>query len=89
VKNEKHGIQTISASLLVAASLLVMSNPSFATTQGQQRQQGRDVKQDTRQDSRGEKANCRAADQKSNGGCRQDKRESKQGGRQQARDIKY
>jgi hypothetical protein len=65
VKNEKHGIRTISVSLLVAASLLVIPNLSFATTQGQQRQQGRDVKQDTRQDSRGEKANCRAADQKS------------------------
>lgn len=89
MKNEKYGIRTISASLLLAASLLVVPNLSFATTQGQQRQQGRDVKQDTRQDSRGEKANCRAADQKSNSGCRQDKRENKQGGRQQARDIKY
>jgi hypothetical protein len=60
-----------------------------ATKQGEQRQDARDVRQDTRQDARVEKIDCRQANNKSNAACRQDKRGSKQDGREQARDIKY
>ena len=61
----------------------------LATEQAQQRQTGRDVKQDTRQDSRHEKVDCRQENNKSNAACRHDKRDTKQDGRQQARDIKH
>ena len=62
---------------------------AHATEQAQQRQQARDVRQDTRSQSRDTKQDCRAADDKSNHECRQDKHRTKQDGRQQARDIKY
>jgi len=59
------------------------------TEQAGQRQEGRDVKQDTRKDARQEKVDCRQANNKNNAQCRQDKRNTKQDGREQARDIKY
>ncbi len=72
----------LSAALLGAGSV-------NATEQSQQRQDARDVRQDTRQDAQDAKQDCRADDQKSNADCRQDKRDTKQAGRDQARDIKY
>lgn len=74
---------------LVAAGLLGVTGPGYATEQAQQRREARDTRQDTRQEARETKADCRADDQKSNPECRQDKRETKREGRQEARDIKY
>jgi Flp pilus assembly protein TadB len=73
---------------LLAAGMLAIATPGWATEQSQQRQQGRDVKQDTRQDSRKTKVDCKQESNKSNAECRQDKRDTKQEGRDQARDIK-
>jgi hypothetical protein len=75
--------------LAVAMALTAWSGMSWATEQGEQRRDARDVRQDTRQDSRQTKQDCRAANQKTNANCRQDKRDTKQQGRQTARDIKY
>lgn len=75
---------------MVAATFLVASAGSaWATEQGNQRRQARDVRQETRQDARQTKQDCRAADQQYNAQCRQDKRQTKQQGRERARDIKY
>ncbi|WP_448681690.1 hypothetical protein [Pseudomonas nicosulfuronedens] len=75
---------------LVAAVFLVATvGAAWATEQGSQRRQARDVRQETRQDARQTKQDCRAADQQYNAQCRQDKRQTKQQGRERARDIKY
>jgi hypothetical protein len=74
--------------MLVAAGVMVASGPSLATEQAQQRQDARDVRQDTRPDARGAKVDCRTADQKNNPECRQDKRDTKQEGRESARDAR-
>ena len=73
---------------LVAAGFLMATGTGYATEQSQQRQAGRDVKQDTRKEAHKEKVDCRQANNKSNAACRQDKRDTKQDGREQARDIK-
>ena len=75
--------------MLAAAGLLALSGAALATTQSQQRQQGRNVNQAAKQQARTTKVDCRAANQKSNAECRQDKRNTKQEGRQVKRDIKY
>jgi hypothetical protein len=82
-------MRAIATVTVVAAGLFASSLTAFATPQGEQRREGRDVRQDTRQDSRQEKVDCRQENQKSNANCRQDKRQSKQDGRSEARDIKY
>jgi hypothetical protein len=85
----KSRIWNVAGVALLAAGFLLTSGTGNATEQSQQRQEGRDVKQDTRKDAHKEKVDCRQANNKSNAACRQDKRDTKQGGRQQARDIKY
>jgi len=84
----KRAVTTFAGSALLAAGLLALAAPAWATEQSQQRQQGRDVKQDTKQDARKTKVDCKQESNKSNAECRQDKRDSKQDGREQARDIK-
>ena len=74
---------------IVLLSMVVSLQPAFATQQGQQRQDARDVRQTGRGDARETKQDCRADNNKSNASCRQDKRESKQDNRQTGRDIKY
>jgi hypothetical protein len=86
---EKNGFWAAARVIFIVAGVLLATGTGYATEQGKQRQEGRDVRQDTRKDARKEKVDCRAANQKSNLECRQEKRESKQGGRQEARDIKY
>jgi hypothetical protein len=75
--------------MLAAAGLLALSDAALATTQSQQRQQGRNTNQAAKHEARTGKVDCRAANQKSNSQCRHDKRDTKQEGRQQKRDIKY
>jgi hypothetical protein len=75
--------------MLAAATILALSGAALATTQSQQRQQGRNVNQAAKQEARAGKIDCRAANQKSNSQCRQEKRDTKQEGRQQKRNIKY
>lgn len=82
-------LRIIIVGISLSSGLLAASSLAYATEQSQQRQQGRDVRQDTRQESRETKVDCRAANQKNNAQCRQDKHSTKQGGRKQARDIKY
>ncbi|PJI50736.1 MAG: hypothetical protein CTR55_02915 [Pseudomonas sp.] len=81
--------RSLFTALLVAAFLVVSVGSTWATEQGSQRRQARDVRQETRQDARQTKQDCRAADQQYNAQCRQDKRQTKQQGRERARDIKY
>ena len=71
------------------AGLLAVTAPGFATEQAQQRQEGRDVKQDAKQAARQGKVDCKQENNKSNAECRQDKRDTKQEGRQEKRDIKH
>ena len=75
--------------LLLGASTLLVIGPAIATEQSQDRQDARDIKQDTRSESREAKVDCRQADQQSNPECRQDKRDAKQDGRESARDTQY
>ena len=77
------------AGALFATTLLALSGAGLATEQAQQRQEGRDAKQDAKQEARANKVDCKAANQKNNSECRQDKRDTKQDGRQEKRDIKH
>ena len=77
------------ATLAIAAGVQWVSVPTYATEQGQQRQQARDTKQMGREGARDEKAECKAGDEKSRAECRQDKRDNKQESRDTARGIKY
>ena len=79
----------LASSVLVAVGLLVLATPALATEQAQQRQEGRDVKQDSKQAARQGKVDCKQENNKSNAECRQDKRDTKQEGREQKRDIKH
>jgi len=85
----KGGLWRQTSAWLGVAGLLALSGVALATTQSQQRQQGRNANQAAKQEARSEKVDCRAANQKSNAQCRQDKRDTKQQGRQEKRDIKY
>ncbi|SAK62149.1 hypothetical protein AWB81_02194 [Caballeronia arationis] len=85
----RNGLWRRTGAMLAAAGLLALSGAALATTQSQQRQQGRNVNQAAKHEARTAKVDCRAANQKSNSQCRQDKRDTKQEGRQQKRDIKY
>ena len=84
------GIRPLIRIAFVGACFAALS-PSYAavTEQAGQRQEGRDVKQDTRKEAHKAKVDCRQANNKNNAQCRQDKRETKQDGREKARDIKY
>lgn len=85
----RKGLWRWAGAMLAAAGLLALSGAALATTQSQQRQQGRNANQAAKQEARAGKVDCRAANQKSNSQCRQEKRDTKQEGRQQKRDIKY
>ena len=74
---------------IIAISLASLPAISWATEQGQQRQQARDTRQQARPEARQTKQDCRAANQKSNAACRQDKRHTKQDARKTGRAIKY
>lgn len=76
------------ALILLAASTLNTAIPSQATEQSRQRQDARDVRQNTREASRNVKQECREG-VVGNADCRQDHRQHKQEGREKARDIKY
>ncbi|HCM64225.1 MAG TPA: hypothetical protein DIT05_17030 [Morganella sp. (in: Bacteria)] len=82
--------RSIKTALIVTifASLCSVST-AHATKQSRERQQARDVRQDTREKARETKQDCVSKDNKSNQDCRQDKRQTKQDGRQEARRIKY
>ena len=73
--------------LFVAASMIA-AIPAQATEQSGQRQDARNVKQNTREASRHVKQECREG-VVGNADCRQEHRQHKQEGRDKARDIKY
>ena len=79
----------LASGVLVAIGMLASATPALATEQAQQRQEGRDVKQDSKQAARQGKVDCKQESNKSNAECRQDKRDTKQEGREQKRDIKH
>lgn len=81
--------QVVISSLAFATALLIAPMTSYATEQGEQRREGREVKQEGRQGAREIKAECKAGDEKTRSECRQEKREIKQQSREKARDIKY
>lgn len=87
--NRKTGFQGVISSLVVTTGLLIAPVTSYATEQGEQRREARDIRQDARQGAREEKAECRAGEEKTRAECRQDKRDTKQDARQRARDTKY
>jgi hypothetical protein len=87
-KNLTRSIWTLAGGVFVAG-LLAAATPTLATEQAQQRQEGRDVKQDSKQAARQGKVDCKQENNKSNAECRQDKRDTKQDGRQEKRDIKH
>ena len=87
--NRKTGFQVVVSSLAIATALLIAPVTSYATEQGGQRREARDIRQDTRQEARDTKAECRAGEEKTRAECRQDKRGTKQEGRENARDTKY
>ncbi|SDW45942.1 hypothetical protein [Nitrosomonas communis] len=87
--NQKTGFQVVVSNLVFAIALLIAPMTSYATEQGEQRREGREVKQEGRQGAREIKAECKAGDEKTRSECRQEKREIKQQSREKARDIKY
>lgn len=87
--NRKTNFQVAISSLAFATTLLIAPLTSYATEQGEQRREAREIKQDARQGARGAKDECRAGDENSRAECRQDKRGSKQDARGKARDTKY
>jgi uncharacterized low-complexity protein len=80
-------VRGLSAALLTACTLFA-AVPAQATNQGEQRQDARDIRQDTRQESRDAKQDCREG-VVGNADCRQDHRDNKQEARDEARDVKY
>ncbi|HEY6086574.1 MAG TPA: hypothetical protein VIV84_02435 [Burkholderiaceae bacterium] len=78
------------AGTLAALALIAFSGAALSQTKNaNERQEGRDVKQDAKQDARQGKQECKQTDGKSNTECRQEKRDTKQDGRQEKRDIKH
>jgi len=87
--NRKPGFQVFVSSLAIATALFIAPLTSYATEQGEQRREARDIRQDARQGARETKADCRAGEEKTRAECRQDKRNTKQDARKEGRDIKY
>lgn len=87
--NHKTDFQGIVLSLAFATALLIAPMTSYATEQGEQRREAREIRQDARQESRETKAECKAGDEKTRAECRQDKRDTKQDARKEGRDVKY
>ena len=87
--DSRQGRRNQAARALAAVALMAFSGAALATDQADQRQEGRNVKQDAKQDARQGKVDCKAANQQSNAECRQDKRDTKQEGRQDKREIKH
>jgi len=82
----KHAFRAVPA--FVMAALVISAAPALATEQARERQDSRNIRQDTRQEAAVEKIDCRLENNKSNAACRQDKRETKQDGREEARDAR-
>ena len=89
MNDSKLGCLKLAAGALIGVGALAFSGAALATENSQERQQGREVKQDAKQEARSTKVDCRAENNKSNAECRQDKRDTKQDGRQEKRDIKH
>ena len=87
--NRKTDFQMVVSSMAIATALLIAPLTSYATEQGGQRREAREIKQDARGDARETKAECKAGDEKSRAECRQEKRGTKQDAREEARDTKY
>jgi len=87
--NRNTNFQVVVSSMAIATAVLIAPLTSYATEQGEQRREAREIKQDARQEARENKADCRAGDEKSRPECRQNKRGSKQDAREKARDTKY
>jgi hypothetical protein len=88
IMNRKYYLKVL-AMLILAAGVQWVTQPVYATEQGEQRREARDTRQDGRSTARQTKYDCRKDNDKSNAACRQDKRSTKQDTRRQARDIKY
>lgn len=86
--NRKYYFKAL-AMLILVAGVQWVTQPAYATEQGEQRREARDTRQDGRSTARQTKQDCRKGNDKSNVECRQDKRSTKQDTRRQARDIKY
>lgn len=87
--NRKAGFQVAVSNLAIATALLIAPLTSYATEQGEQRQEARDIKQDARQGAKEAKAECREGEENTRAECRQDKRDTKQDARKEGRDIKH
>lgn len=85
----KTGFPVVVSNLAIATALLIAPLTSYATEQGEQRREARDLRQDARQEARETKGECREGEEKTRAECRQDKRDTKQDARKEGRDIKY
>ena len=85
----RKAFRVVVSGLIIPTALLIAPLTSYATEQGEQRRQARDIRQDTRPEARETKAECRAGEEKTRAECRQDKRDTKQDARKEGRDIKY
>jgi hypothetical protein len=86
---KKTGFEVVVSNLAIATALFIAPLTSYATEQGEQRREARDIRQDAREGARETKAECRAGEEKTRAECRQDKRNTKQDARKEGRDIKY
>lgn len=87
--NRKPGFQVVVSNLAIATALLMAPLTSYATEQGEQRREAREIRRDARQEARETKAECREGEEKTRAECRQEKRDTKQDARKEGRDIKY
>jgi hypothetical protein len=85
----RKSFHAVVSALIIPAALLITPLTSYATEQGEQRRQARDIRQDGRQEARETKAECREGEEKTRAECRQDKRDTKQDARKEGRDLKY
>ena len=87
--NREPGFQVVVSNLAIATGLFMAPLTSYATEQGEQRREAREIRPDARQEARETKAECREGEEKTRAECRQDKRDTKQDARTEGRDIKY
>jgi hypothetical protein len=85
----KAGFQVVSNLAIATALFIAAPLTIYATEQGEQRREARDIRQEAREGARETKAECRAGEEKTRAECRQDKRDTKQDARKEGRDIKY
>ena len=74
---------------LVCVALLTPSLSAQATWRSDQRQDSRDIRQNSSEQGRKTKQECVRNNNQSNASCRHDKRENRREGRQEARDEKW